>query len=336
MDAAWAADTGARIGDVVEVEIDGVVTVMEAVGSAVDLGDCFFPNCDPVSGFVTTATFDRLGSAVAFRGYASLAPGVVDEQFAGAILSNRPGVGIGTWSDTRADLVINAEISSYFVSGLGVFVMFAAALVVASTAVAVVAARRREIALLKAMGSSPGQVAGSIVGEHLVVAAPAAVLGWIAGTLLAPGLEVGLVGALGRSSPQFRPMLLVFALVLVLGVLAAATAIPAIRAGRLSTVEALRNPPSLAGERLQRMADRLPGPANASLGARLAVARPMRMVLAAIAVALAATAVYTTWSLGRTVDQIFAEPDKAGDPWDITITPADRGDSDRVDGCARR
>lgn len=332
MDAAWASDAGAGIGEMIEVEIDGVVTEMKVVGSSVDLGDCFYPTCDPVSGFVTTTTFDRLAAPSAFRGYASLTPGVGDEQFAGAILSTRPDIGIGTWSDTRADMIINAEISSYFVSGLGVFVMFASALVVASTAVAVVTARRREIALLKAMGSTPGQIAGSIVGEHLVVAAPAATVGWLLGTFLAPGLEVGLVGALGRSALQFRPALLVFALVLVLGVLAAATAVPAVRAGRLSTVESLRNPPSLVGERLQRLADRLPGSANVSLGARLAVARPMRMVLAAIAVALAATAMYTTWSLGRTVDQIFAEPDKAGDPWDITITPSDPGDSDSVDG----
>ena len=331
MDAAWAADTGANIGETIEIEIDGVVTEMTSVGTAVDLGDCFYPNCDPVTGFVTTDGFDRVSTHSAFRGYASLAPGVGDEQFAGAILAERPGVWMGTWSDTRADLVVSAEISSYFVSGLGVFVMFASALVVASTAVAVVAARRREIALLKAMGSTPSQVAGSIVGEHLVVAAPAAVVGWILGSILAPGLEVGLVGALGRSAPQFRPILLVVSLVLVLGVLTAATAVPAIKAGRLSTVESLRNPPSLAGERLQRLADRLPGSANVSLGARLAVARPMRMMLAAVALALAATAIYTTWSLGRTVDQIFAEPEMAGDPWDITITPADAGDSAGLD-----
>ncbi len=333
IDAAWAVDHGVGIGDVIELELGGEVTLLDTVGTALDLGDCFYPNCDPIPAWVTTDSFTSLAPESTYvRGFATLIPGVDDETFAGRILTSRPSAGMGTWSDTRADMVVSAEISSYFVSGLGVFVMIASALVVASTAVTVIITRRREIALLKAMGATPAQVTGSIIIEHLVVAMPGVLVGWVLGSMLAPGLEVGLAGPLGRAPIRPQLALLLFALTVVLGILTVATAMPAMRAGRASTIEALRNPPSQAGERLQRLIDRLPGSVNVSLGSRLVLARPLRVLLAAIALAMAASAVYTTWSLSLAVDRIFAEPASAGDPWDLTITPTDLAETAAVDG----
>lgn len=324
VDQSWADESGFRIGSFVTVEVDGVISDLTAVGSAIDLGDCFFPNCDPVRHFVTGPGLQNVSPKGEgyIRGFASLDDGVDDEVFGSALAADFPQFGIGTWSDTRADLVMVAEISSYFVTGLGVFVLLASAIVVASTAVAAVVSRRREIGLLKAMGTTPRQIATSIVFEHLVVAVPGVVLGWLVGSLTAPSLEVGLVGALGRSPVRFQISLLILASLVVFVVLSLATLAPALRAARLSTLEALMESPSVTGERLQRVLDRLPDSPTFSLGTRLAVARPLRTGLAVIALALATAAIYATWSAVGAANKIYADSANSGDPWDVIISPA--------------
>ncbi|MCP3936611.1 MAG: FtsX-like permease family protein [Actinomycetia bacterium] len=336
VDAAWASSFGVSVGATVTVELNGKPTDMVAVGTAVDLGDCFYPNCTPVPGWVTSATLVSLKpDNVVTSGFATLAPGADDEAVASRIVNTNPGIHVGSWTDTRGDLLVTSQISSYFVSGLGVFVMVASALVVASTAVTAVVSRRRDFALLKTMGSTPGQIAAAILVEHLIVAAPAVFVGWVAGSFIAPSLEIGLVGPLGRSGVRLDPFLLVIALTIVLGILAMATVVPAARAGRDPIVEAIRNPPSRSGARLQRLIDQMPGSANTVLGTRLALARPARVLLASAALALAATSVYASWNLSRTVDQIFGDAALAGDPWDITIEPRSMSEAPDVDSVLR-
>ncbi len=328
VDRSWAVDSGVAPGDEVEVEIEGEVTPFVVVGSAIDLGDCSYPNCDPLRHFVTSSAFEALvppGGGYS-RGFVSLRPGVGDEEFATELLNRHPDIGVQTWSDTRADLLIVAQVSSYFVTGLGVFVLAASALVVAGAAVAAVVTRRREIGLTKAMGATPGQLAAAVVLEHLVVALPGVVVGWVLGSWLAPSLEIGLVDVLGRSPVHYQVGLLLISGGVVLVVLATATALPAVRAARLSTVAALRDGPTPIGGRLQRLVDLMPGPPTLSLGTRFAVARPLRTVLAVVALVLATTAVYATWSTIGAAGTIFGDPAYRGDPWDVAIGPgADPG-----------
>ena len=323
IDRSWAVDSGVGLGDRVEVEIDGAVTGLAVVGTAIDLGDCSYPNCDPLRHFVDTAAFGRLNpTGDGFtRGFVSLEPGVVDEDFASSLLSRHPGISVQSWSDTRADLLIVAQVSSYFVTGMGVFVLLASSVVVAGAAIAAVVARRREIGLMKAMGAIPLQMAAAIVVEHVVVAVPGVLVGWLLGSWLAPSLEVGLVEVLGRSSVDLQPALLMSAGGAVLVVLAVATAWPAGRAARLSTVSALRDAPTTHGGRIQRLLDRMPGSPTLHLGTRFALARPLRTILAGLALILATVAVYATWSTIGAANTIFGDTAYSGDPWDIAIGP---------------
>jgi len=66
--------------------------------------------------------------------------------------------------------------------------MFMALFVVASTFGFVVAARRRELGLLRLVGATPRQVRRLVLGESLVVALVSSVIGCVIATLVTPGL----------------------------------------------------------------------------------------------------------------------------------------------------
>ncbi|MEU8136876.1 FtsX-like permease family protein [Streptodolium elevatio] len=66
--------------------------------------------------------------------------------------------------------------------------VFATAFVVSSTFAFAVARRRRELALLRSVGATPGQVRGMVLREALVLSIPAGLLGCLLGRLATPGL----------------------------------------------------------------------------------------------------------------------------------------------------
>jgi putative ABC transport system permease protein len=74
--------------------------------------------------------------------------------------------------------------------------VFLAMFVVASTFAFVVAARRRELGLLRLVGATPRQIRRTVLGESLVVAALATVAGCLLTTVAAPALLAG-IRALG-------------------------------------------------------------------------------------------------------------------------------------------
>ena len=103
--------------------------------------------------------------------------------------------------------------------------------------------RTREYAVLRAVGFSPGQVAGIVVAEGMVLGAAGAIAGVAGARLL---LAAGLARWLEERTLTFFPYLdigpaLAIGTVVaggVLGVLAAG--VPAWRASRLSVIDALR------------------------------------------------------------------------------------------------
>lgn len=163
-------------------------------------------------------------------------------------------------------------------------------LAVASVAVLVggrMADQIRRVGLLKAVGATPSLVAAVLLAEYLVVALAAAAAGLTLGTLAAPLLidsSAGLLGRAGTPSLELSTVGLVTAVAL--GVAFAATVVPAVRAGRTSTVLALADSartPRRTGW-LVRGSTRLPVPLL--LGMRLAARRPRRAVLATLSIAI--------------------------------------------------
>ena len=115
--------------------------------------------------------------------------------------------------------------------------------VVAGTLTLAIAQRRREVAVLRALGATPRQVRRLLAGEALVVALLAGLLGLVAGPVLADAI-VDVLADRGEVGPAFAPSgsFIPLAAALALGVVIAQVAVwaAARRAGRIPPAEALR------------------------------------------------------------------------------------------------
>ena len=118
--------------------------------------------------------------------------------------------------------------------------LLAAAFTLATAISGRVLASRRQIGLLRAIGLTPAQVTGVLVAHYVVLAALAAPFGLVAGALVAEALsgqEADTLGAPAHAPPSAG--LLAGSLLIALLVVAAATALPAWRAGRVPVQAAL-------------------------------------------------------------------------------------------------
>jgi ABC-type lipoprotein release transport system permease subunit len=195
VDRAFGLDEGIDVGDRIAIGTPAGPLPFTVVGRAIDLIDCFYPNCDPVTVWVAPAGFERLGVEVSSTVFLRLRePDTVDQFIAG--LSDYD-IGTQGWIDTRDDTLSVYEIFGAFLGAFGVFVMVAAAVVVAGSMATRAVARRRDIGLLNAVGTTPWQVAASIVLSHMLAAAVGVVAGWVLGGFLAPATEVDLGKTLG-------------------------------------------------------------------------------------------------------------------------------------------
>jgi ABC-type lipoprotein release transport system permease subunit len=169
-------------------------------------------------------------------------------------------------------------------------------LAVASLSVLVggrMADQTRRVGLLKAVGGTPGLVAAVLLAEYLLVAVVAAAAGLAVGSLTAPlltGSSAGLIGSAGTPSMTMSSVGLVTAVAL--GVAVVATVVPAVRAARSSTVNALADsprPPRRTGW-LIVISARLPVPLLLAL--RVAARRPRRVVLGVVSIAITVSGIY--------------------------------------------
>jgi putative ABC transport system permease protein len=182
-----------------------------------------------------------------------------------------------------------------------------ALLAVAGVAVLVggrMADQTRRVGLLKAIGGTPGLVAAVLLAEYVVVALLAAAAGLAAGWLAAPLLTdpgAGLLGSAGAPSLTLSTVGVVTAVAL--GVAAAATVVPALRAARTSTVHALADAPHPPRRTpwLIAISARLPVPLL--LGMRVAARRPRRVALAAVSIAVTVSGIVAALAARATIHQ---------------------------------
>ena len=122
--------------------------------------------------------------------------------------------------------------------------LFVGAFLIFNTFSMLVAQRTRELALMRALGASRGQVTRSVLLEALVVGVVSSVAGFALGIAVASGLRA-LLDLLGIPLPNGPTVIagrtVIAALAVGVGVTAAAALIPARRAARVSPVEAMRD-----------------------------------------------------------------------------------------------
>jgi ABC-type lipoprotein release transport system permease subunit len=207
--------------------------------------------------------------------------------------ANDGAMSVQSWQSILADATELAKDSQILLL-IGAWLL--GLLAVASLSVLVggrMADQTRRVGLLKAVGGTPGLVAAVLLAEYLLVAVVAAAAGLAIGALTAPLLtesSAGLVGSAGTASLTWSTIALVTAVAL--GVAVVATAVPAVRGARASTVSALADaarPPRRTGW-LIALSARLPVPLLLAL--RVAARRPRRVLLGVASIAVTVSGIY--------------------------------------------
>jgi putative ABC transport system permease protein len=161
-----------------------------------------------------------------------------------------------------------------------------------------IADQTRRVGLLKAVGGTPSLVAAVLLAEYVLVAIVAVAAGLAVGSLTAPLLTESSAGLIGSAStPPMTMSTVGMVTAVALGVAAVATFVPAVRAARTSTVNALADsarPPRRTGW-LIAISARLPVPLLLAL--RVAARRPRRVVLGVVSIAITVSAIVVALEL---------------------------------------
>ncbi|WP_067829936.1 FtsX-like permease family protein [Actinomadura kijaniata] len=179
------AASGARVGDAVRLQTTGAPRPFRVTGLV----------AGPPAAYFASATAEALGGR---PGHAD-ALAVLGDADADALRRAVPGLRVATGADrgdaenlavaaARPDMI---ELSA----SLGGVAVMIALLVVGGLVALSVRERARELALLRAVGATPGQVRGRIVRQALTAAVPAGVVGGASSLAAGAGLHAVMASA---------------------------------------------------------------------------------------------------------------------------------------------
>jgi putative ABC transport system permease protein len=209
----------------------------------------------------------------------------------------------GTASYYTAKIEEDGNISPFvpFLLAFGILGIVMSVLIVANVVGGAVVSGYRRIGILKSIGSTPLQVAAAYAAQVALPALVGCLAGVAAGNLLATPLlrkNASAYGVGGLGVPIWVDLVVPAG---ICALAAIAALLPAIRAGRLSTIQAIatgRAPRSGRGYTAHRLFGRMPLPRPITIGLAAPFARPSRTFLTLAAVLLGATAV--TFAVGLT------------------------------------
>jgi putative ABC transport system permease protein len=199
-------------------------------------------------------------------------------------------------------------------------------LIVGTVVAGAVGSTIRRIGVLKALGSTPAQVVRAYVTQALVPATAGALVGIVAGNLIAVPLLADTEDLYGTVDLTIAPWVDVVAFVGVLAVVTVTAAAAAGRAGRLSSVDALavgRTPTARRGRRAARLTARLPLPRPVTLGLARPFSAPARTAAMVLAVAFGAAAVTIATGLATSLNRVQVAADHSAA--DVIVNGFDSG-----------
>ena len=217
--------------------------------------------------------------------------------------------GTGSWLAAENAATGNGAIMEPFVVAFALIGLVMAVLIVGNVVSGAVVAGYHRIGVLKSLGLTPAQVVVAYLSRVGWPALAGCVAGVVVGNLLAVEVLRQSSAAYGVGSQQVPWWASVVAPggMLALTVLAALG--PALRAGRLSAVQAIaagRAPRTGRGYAAHRLAARLRLPRPVGLGLAAPFARPARTVVTLAAIAFGATAVIFAFGLHSSLSRAAA------------------------------
>jgi putative ABC transport system permease protein len=210
-------------------------------------------------------------------------------------------LGTQSYLETKRSADAGAAPTIPFLIAFGALGIAMSVIIVGSVVSGAVGTSLRRIGILKAIGFTPREVVRAYVAQALIPAGAGIALGVVLGNLLAVPLLKDTEQVYGTASltvAWWVDVVVPAAALLVVGI---AALVPALRAGRLRTVEAIavgRAPRTGRGQWAHRAAGRLPLPRAVTYGLATPFAHPVRA--AAILLAVAFGTVAATFAVGLT------------------------------------
>jgi len=214
-----------------------------------------------------------------------------------------------SYLSAKAQETSNAASFAPFLVAFGVLGLMMSVLIVANVISGAVVTGYRRIGILKSIGFTPGQVSAAYVFQAMIPAAAGCIAGAVLGHLLAAVLlgktaSVYGVGTLGV--PLWADAAVPLAMWCLTGI---AALVPAVRAGRLSAVQAMAGghaPRVGRGYAAHRLLGRLPLPRPVTIGLAAPSSRPARTAVTLAAVLFGATAVIFAAGLGSSLSHVVS------------------------------
>ncbi|HEV2373764.1 MAG TPA: FtsX-like permease family protein [Streptosporangiaceae bacterium] len=331
LETSFAQALRAGVGSRLVVEgLDGRSVPVRVAGVADTSAQGFYPAQTPGLIWVLPALVSQVEQVAAhteevvgLRLSDPSATGFVVQQ-AFTTLGSGAVVSVSTWRDVQQSMGGSEPLLGLLLALFGLVALGGALLAIGNAAGGRVLVQRQDLAMLKTLGFTPRQLVAVVVAEHGALGLAGAGAGVLAARLLTAKLLGGVpVGVLPAVAPLPAGWVLLIAGGTEAAVLAA-TVVPAVRAGSVWPVAAVRPPPP--GGRLSMLArtaliTRLP-PALV-LGARAAFTR--RVPAALTIGGLALPMVMATIGMGfwATLDSVQRHPGEIGLAAALTVSPGE-------------
>ena len=252
-----------------------------------------------------------------------------------AALPSGAVTGTRSYLSARAEEASNAASFAPFLVAFGALGLVMSVLIVANVISGAVVTGYRRIGILKSIGFTPGQVSAAYVSQAMIPAAAGCITGTLIGHLLATALLARTASAYGVGTlgvPLWADVAVPLGMCCLTGI---AALLPAVRAGRLSAVQAIasgRAPRAGRGYAAHRLLAGVRLPRPVTVGLATPFGRPARTAVTLAAVLFGATAVIfaagLSSSLGRVVSGLSLT---STEQVQIQVPPSgDSGDSGGV------
>jgi putative ABC transport system permease protein len=341
IEASFAAAVHVGVGNAIVLNgVDGTTFSMRVIGIAETADQGFYPqwtpgliwaqqglvnHVEPTASETTEVVPLRLDDPSA-AGTGQVSQEVFDA-YNGAGESS-PFERITTSQQVQNSMASNDRLLGVLLALFGIIALIAAPCAIANITTGRVLTQRRDIAMLKALGFTPGQVVRTLIAEQGALGVAGAALGlataWIATSPLFVRPVAG-TGVMLAGLPGSWTALIVVGTV---GTVLVATAVPAWRAGRVSPVAAVQ--PTPPGGHLSPLVGlsllvRLPAPL--ALGVRDALTRrlPAALTVTGVAIPMAMiTIALASWS---TIGSFSSDPGRIGLAGALTVSAGGLSDA---------
>ena len=226
-----------------------------------------------------------------------------------------------TWQQVKDSMASNDRLLGLLLALFGIIALVAAPCAIANVTAGRVLVQRQDIAMLKALGFTPGQVVRMLLAEQTLLGAAGAAIGLIAARIMTSpefvrppdGTPVGLAPLSGAWTA-----LIGVGTVLTVAI---ATVIPAWWAGRVSPVAAVQpSPPRGHLSLIARLGLVVHLPAALVLGARDSLTRRLSAGLTVFGLAIPLAMITIALTCWSTIDGFTSNPGKIGLASAVTVS----------------